>query len=252
MTKQQTGRVLIVTGAAQGIGSVIATEFARAGWSVAAMDRQKEKLAAFCKGADTSARICPVVVDVCSEASVRAGVSEVESVFGRIDALINNAALFTQLKRRPLLEIPLDEWNRVLSVNLTGPFLMTRAVAGAMQRSGGGSIVNISTVGIYHGSNQLAHYNSSKAGLIGLTRTAARELGPLGIRVNAIAPGATATEAVHAVSSIARLEDRARSRCLARIQTPQDLIGPLKFLTSEEANFVTGQLINVDGGEFFH
>jgi NAD(P)-dependent dehydrogenase (short-subunit alcohol dehydrogenase family) len=139
-----------------------------------------------------------------------------------------------------------------MAVNLTGPFLMTRAVFEPMRRTGGGSIINIATVGIYHGSNQLAHYNASKAGLIGLTRTAAREFGSYGIRVNAIAPGATATESVLAVSSQERLEERARNRCLVRVQTPQDLIGPLLFLTSEQAGFVTGQLINVDGGEFFH
>jgi NAD(P)-dependent dehydrogenase (short-subunit alcohol dehydrogenase family) len=121
-----------------------------------------------------------------------------------------------------------------------------------MRRAGGGSIVNIATVGIYHGSNQLAHYNASKAGLIGLTRTAARELGQFGIRVNALAPGATATDAVRAVSSPERLAERAQHRCLQRVQTPEDLTGPLLFLASEESRFVTGQLINVDGGEFFH
>lgn len=129
---------------------------------------------------------------------------------------------------------------------------MTRAVVEPMRRAGGGSIVNIATVGIYHGSNQLVHYNASKAGLIGLTRTAARELGTYGIRVNAIAPGATATESVLAVSSPERLAERASQRCLRRVQTPEDLAGPLLFLASEASGFITGQMINVDGGEFFH
>lgn len=252
MADRKTERVVIVTGAAQGIGRVIATEFARNGWGVAALDVQRDELESACREFGALGHVHPVVVDVCNEESVRAGVEHVDKTFGRIDALINNAALFTQLKRKPLLDIPLDEWNRVIAVNLTGPFLMTRAVFDPMRRTGGGSIINIATVGIYHGSNQLAHYNASKAGLIGLTRTAARELGSYGIRVNAIAPGATATESVLAVSSQERLEERARNRCLARVQTPQDLIGPLLFLASEQAGFVTGQLINVDGGEFFH
>lgn len=252
MADRKMDRVVIVTGAAQGIGRVVATEFARNGWGVAALDLQRDKLEALCRELRPLGSVYPVVVDVCNEDSVRAGVDDIDKIFGRIDALINNAALFTQLKRKPLVEIPLDEWNRVMAVNLTGPFLMTRAVVDPMRRTGGGSIINFASVGIYHGSNQLAHYNASKAGLIGLTRTAARELGSFGIRVNAIAPGATATELVLAVSSHERLQERAQNRCLARVQAPQDLIGPLLFLASGQAGFVTGQLINVDGGEFFH
>jgi NAD(P)-dependent dehydrogenase (short-subunit alcohol dehydrogenase family) len=243
-------RVVIITGAAQGIGRSIAAAFARSGWNVGAADLQQERIEELCRELGGNAH--PVAIDVCDENSVSSGIAEVEKKFGRIDALINNAGLFTQLKRKPLVEIALDEWKRVMDVNLAGPFLMTRGVVEPMRRAGGGSIVNIATVGIYHGSNQLAHYNASKAGLIGLTRTAAHELGPYGIRVNAIAPGATATEAVLAISSPERLAQRAKNRCLARIQTPEDLVGPLLFLASEQAGFITGQLINVDGGEFFH
>jgi 3-oxoacyl-[acyl-carrier protein] reductase len=252
MTRGNSRRVVLVTGAAQGIGRVIATEFARAGWSVAAADLQKDKIGDLAIELGGQGDIAPFVLDVCDERSVNAAVASMEQRFGRLDALINNAALFTQLKREPLVDIALSEWKRVMDVNLTGPFLMTRAVVEPMRRAGGGSIVNIATVGIYHGSNQLAHYNASKAGLIGLTRTAARELGRFGIRVNAIAPGATATEAVRAVSSPERLAERAQKRCLQRVQTPDDLIGPLLFLASDQARFVTGQLLNVDGGEFFH
>jgi 3-oxoacyl-[acyl-carrier protein] reductase len=252
MTRGNSRRVVLVTGAAQGIGRVIAIEFARAGWSVAAADLQKDKIGDLAKEHGEQGDIVPFVLDVCDEQSVNAAVASIEQRFGRIDALINNAALFTELRREPLVDIALSEWKRVMDVNLTGPFLMTRAVVKPMRRAGGGSIVNIATVGIYHGSNQLAHYNASKAGLIGLTRTAARELGKFGIRVNAIAPGATATEAVQAVSSPERLAERAQKRCLPRVQTPDDLIGPLLFLASAQAGFVTGQLINVDGGEFFH
>jgi len=252
MTRRNSRRVILVTGAAQGIGRVIAAEFARSGWAVAAADLQKDKMEHVAKDLDVQGDLASFALDVCDEASVETTVAAVEERFGRLDALVNNAALFTQLKREPLVDIRLSEWKRVMDVNLTGPFLMTRAVVEPMRRAGGGSIINITTVGIYHGSNQLGHYNASKAGLIGLTRTAARELGRFGIRVNAIAPGATATEAVRAVSSPERLAERAQNRCLQRVQTPEDLIGPLLFLASDQANFVTGQLINVDGGEFFH
>lgn len=245
-------KVVLVTGAAQGIGRVVAHGFARAGWDVAVADVQLDKVAAVAGQLGGGARACAVRMDVSDEASVGAAVAEVERELGRIDALINNAALFTQLTRKPLTDTSRADWDRVMAVNLAGPFLTIRAVVDPMRRAGGGSIVNIATVGIYHGTNQLVHYNASKAGLIGLTRTAAAELGKYGIRVNAVAPGSTATEAVMAVSSPERLAEKARNRCLARIQTPEDLVGPLLFLASEQSAFVTGQLLNVDGGEFFH
>jgi NAD(P)-dependent dehydrogenase (short-subunit alcohol dehydrogenase family) len=251
MTSSQRKAVL-VTGAAQGIGRVVAAGFARAGWDVGLADVQLDKVAAVAEELGGATRACAVRMDVADEASVRDAVAHVEEKLGRVDALINNAALFTQLTRRPIVDTDLADWNRVMAVNLAGPFLTIRAVVAPMRRGGGGSIVNIATVGIYHGTNQLVHYNASKAGLIGLTRTAAAELGKYGIRVNAVAPGSTATEAVMAVSSPERLAERARNRCLARIQTPEDLVGPLLFLASEQSAFVTGQLLNVDGGEFFH
>lgn len=247
-----SARVIIVTGAAQGIGREISSGFLAAGWSVVMGDLQEDKVKSSADSIGQRERILPVKLDVSDETSAAASVDAAVKRFGRVDALLNNAALFTTLVRRPLLETPTDEWRRVMDVNLLGPFLMTRAVVPAMQATGGGSIINIATVGIYHGSNQLVHYNASKAGLLGLTRTAARELGQFGIRVNAIAPGATATEEVKAVSSPQRLAERARLRSIPRIQTPDDLLGPLLFLASEQSKFVTGQLINVDGGEFFH
>lgn len=252
MDKQRVKPVVVVTGAAQGIGRVVSKAFAGAGWRVAAADVQKDKVESVARHLSEDGEVQPFALDVCDDESVRVALGDIEKAFGRVDALINNAALFTQLARRPLVDVPLGEWRRVLDVNLTGAFLMTRAVVEPMRRAGGGSIVNIATVGIYHGSNQLVHYNASKAGLIGLTRTAARELGTYGIRVNAIAPGATATESVLAVSSPERLAERASQRCLRRVQTPEDLAGPLLFLASEASGFITGQMINVDGGEFFH
>lgn len=252
MSAATDAKVVLITGAAQGIGRVVAGGFARNGWRVALADVQLAKVVEVCDEIGVAGRTCGVCMDVANETSVAAGVQEVEQRFGRIDALINNAALFTQLQRRPLTDVTVADWHRVMEVNLAGPFITTRQVVEPMKRAGGGSIVNIATVGIYHGRNQLVHYNASKAGLIGLTRTAAAELGRFNIRVNAVAPGSTATEAVMAVSSPERLAEKARNRCLARVQTPEDLIGPLLFLASDQSAFVTGQLLNVDGGEFFH
>ena len=245
-------RVALITGAAQGIGREISAGFLAAGWCVVMADLQEDKVKSSADSLGQKERVLAVKLDVADEASAAASVKTAVERFGRVDALLNIAALFTQLVRKPLLEISVNDWRRVMDVNLLGPFLMTRAVVPAMQAGGGGSIVNIATVGIYHGSNQLVHYNASKAGVIGLTRTAARELGKFGIRVNAIAPGATATEEVKAVSSPERLAERAQLRSIPRVQTPDDLLGPLLFLASEQSRFVTGQLINVDGGEFFH
>ncbi|MEP7246640.1 MAG: SDR family oxidoreductase [Gammaproteobacteria bacterium] len=252
MAGNAESKVVIITGAAQGIGRAVAGGFARAGWRVALADVQLDKVREASEVIDAGGQTLAVRMDVVDEASVSQGVAEIERRFGRIDALVNNAALFTQLRRQPLVDVTLDDWRRVMDVNLAGPFLTTRAVVEPMKRAGGGSIVNIATVGIYHGTNELIHYNASKAGIIGLTRTAAAELGRFGIRVNTIAPGSTATEAVMAVSSPERLAERAKKRCLARIQTPEDLLGPLLFFTSDQSAFVTGQLLNVDGGEFFH
>jgi 3-oxoacyl-[acyl-carrier protein] reductase len=252
MTATADSKVVIITGAAQGIGRVVASGFARMGWRVALADVQFEEVMRASDVIAPRGRTTAVRMDVADEASVTAAVTAVEQEFGRIDALINNAALFTQLQRRPLTDVVIAEWRRVMDVNLAGPFITTRAVVEPMKRVGGGSIINVVTVGIYHGTNQLVHYNASKAGLIGLTRTAAAELGRFNIRVNAVAPGSTATEAVMKVSLPERLAEKARNRCLPRIQTPEDLIGPLLFLASDQSAFVTGQLLNVDGGEFFH
>jgi NAD(P)-dependent dehydrogenase (short-subunit alcohol dehydrogenase family) len=252
MSAAADAKVVIITGAAQGIGRVVAGGFARAGWRVALADVQLDAVMQASDAIGPRGQTTAVPMDVADEAIVAEAVAAVERQFGRIDALINNAALFTQLRRRPLTDVAVAEWHRVMDVNLAGPFITTRAVVEPMKRVGGGSIVNIATVGIYHGTNQLVHYNASKAGLIGLTRTAAAELGRFNIRVNAVAPGSTATEAVRALSPPERLAEKARSRCLQRIQTPEDLIGPLLFLASDQSAFVTGQLLNVDGGEFFH
>lgn len=246
-------RAILITGAAQGIGRFLAEFYAGDGWQVALADVQADRLAlAVGELEGAGFAVVGVPMDVTDEASVDEGFRRAVGEFGGLNALVNNAALFTQLVRKPLTSISLAEWNRVIQVNLTGCFLTTRAAVGPLTAAGGGSIVNVSSIGIFTAGNQLAHYNASKAGLIGLTRTAARELGRHNIRVNAVAPGATLTEEVGSVSSQERLETKARERSIPRLQTPKDLAGAIHFLTSDSGAFVTGQLLNVDGGEVFH
>lgn len=246
-------KVAVVTGAAQGIGRAIAACFLNEGAAVAIADVDADKAretAAALGGAGR--QTLPVFVDTKEPASVQDMARTVGRSWEKIDILVNNAALFTSLTRKPFWQISPEEWDEVLAVNLKGPFLCAQAVLPYMRPQGRGKIINIATVGIFSADNQLMHYNSSKMGLIGLTRTLARELGEFGICVNAVAPGATASENVRRVSSEDRLLAKAASRCLRRIETPDDITGTVLFLASTDADFVTGQLVVVDGGAFFN
>ena len=172
--------------------------------------------------------------------------------FGGVDVLVNNAAVFATvpLTRVPIERLPIEEWDLVMAVNLRGPFLCTRALAPQMRARGGGRIVNISSGTAFHGGGW-PHYVASKAGLIGLTRALARELGRDGITVNAVAPGATPTEAT-TDEERRRQETTVAARALARVQTPDDIVGAVLFLASPAAAFITGQTLVVDGGRVMH
>lgn len=245
MSEQQ---VALITGAAQGLGRVLTEAFLGQGWAVVATDIDAERLERSASGGPRDGLLA-LPLDIASERDVQRRVRQAAEWRGRVDALVNNAALLTTLQRKPLLETSLQEWDHVLHVNLTGAFLMTKAVGAVMSQLRRGSIINISSVAIYTCNNNLGHYNVSKAGLVALTRTAARELGVFGIRVNAVAPGATATENVSRISGPDRLERKAGERCLKRIEQPEDIVGSVLFLASEASAFITGQLLNVDGGE---
>jgi 3-oxoacyl-[acyl-carrier protein] reductase len=165
---------------------------------------------------------------------------------------VNNAALFSTLELKPITEISAGEWRRVIDVNLTGAFLCCKAVVPCMRERGYGKIVNISSGTVWTGRAGYLHYVASKAALIGLTRSLASELGPAGIRVNAITPGSTETEVDRRTISRADRLAMAGQTALRRVQVPADLIGALAFLASTASDFITGQTINVDGGFAFH
>lgn len=248
-----TGLVVIVTGGGKGIGKVYSQEFAKAGAKIVAADidlAAAEAVAKNIHGEGQSA--IGIGTDVADPASTRAMAEAAVSHFGGIDVLINNASLMSVLPRRSWLEIPDEEWDRVMAVNLRGLFLCCRAVFPAMRERGRGKIVNISSSRVWEGNPNRLHYTTSKAGVIGFTRALAREVAEFGITVNAVTPGLTLSDTQVASSSDNYLAATAAGRAIARPQVPEDLVGAIMFLSSSASDFMTGQTINVDGGKSMH
>jgi 3-oxoacyl-[acyl-carrier protein] reductase len=243
------GRVVIITGAGQGIGKVFAKEFARCGAIPVIAERNAangEKVAA--EIAAEGGKALAVTTDVTREDSIAAMVAETDKRFGRIDVLINNAGLFSTLEMRPFDRIPLEEWEQVLKVNVTGPFLCSRAVLPAMRRAKWGRIIHMASTAVTMGRPNYLHYIASKSALAGMAGSMARELGPDGITVNAILPGATFTEIERKTVSPEQKVRIVAQQCIPRPETPDDLVGTALFLASDSAAFLTGQSLTVDGG----
>ncbi len=247
-------KVTIVTGGGMGIGRVCCLSLAKEGAKVVVGDIQEEgakKVAA--EIAREGGEALAVAVDVTAPEQTRAMARNAFDRYGRIDVLLNNAGLYTSIKKKSFLEILPEEWDRVMAVNLKGMFLCSQAVYPPMKKQGKGKIINISSGTIFNGTPFFLHYVTSKAGVIGFTRALARELGPDGIAVNAITPGLTISGPQQAgVITPAQLADRRSHRCFQRDQLPEDLLGTVMFLASADSDFVTGQTINVDGGSNMH
>ena len=249
MTKKLEGRVALVTGGGRGLGAIYAQALAENGAKVAVADIDYEGALRVAEEIHASgAEALAVSVDISAEDNVAQAVAEVTRRFGKIDILVNNAGLFGGLKPRKLEEISVEEWDRVMAVNMRGTFLVTRAVVPIMKKNEYGKIINISSSTVLNGSPYLTHYVTSKGGVIGFTRALTRELGQSGIRINTITPGLTITDASKEVIPQQRHEVVARERALSRLQMPSDLVGAVLFLSSSESDFITGQTINVDGG----
>lgn len=248
-----TGRTVIVTGGGKGIGRVYAQEFAKAGAKVVAadIDGAAAKAVADSVVAEGGTAL-GLGTDIASEAAVHAMAQAAQDTFGAIDVLINNASLMSVLPRRSWLEIPVEEWDRVMAVNLRGMFLACRAVFPAMKAQKRGKIVNISSSRFFEGSPNRLHYTTSKAGVVGFTRALAREVGEYGITVNAVAPGLTASDTQVASTSGNYLAARSSGRAIDRVQVPEDLVGAVMFLSSPASDFMTGQTLLVDGGKMMH
>jgi 3-oxoacyl-[acyl-carrier protein] reductase len=248
-----SGRSVVVTGGGKGIGKVYVEEFAKAGARVAAADIDVGAAEAVARTLrDTGLEVFGLGVDIASEDAANAMAQAVLDRYGAIDVLINNASLMSVLPRRSWLEIPVEEWDRVMAVNLRGMFLSCRAAFPAMKAQKRGKIVNISSTRVWEGTPNRLHYTTSKAGVIGFTRALAREVGEFSITVNAVTPGMTQSETQIASSSDNYLATRIEGRAIERAQFPADLVGAVMFLSSAASDFMTGQTINVDGGKAMH
>lgn len=245
------GRVVLITGSGQGIGRELARQFAAAGAIAVIADLNLSNAEAVAAEIEVEGgRAMAITVDVADEELVNAMAAAVLKAVGRIDVLVNNASLFSNLAKQPFDQISLASWRRVMDVNVTGVFLCARAVAGAMRAQGFGRIVNVSSDSVHRGTKNYLHYVTSKSALIGMSNSLARELGPDGITVNCIRPGTVETEVEERIASLTP-EIRQRNidlQCLPRTIVPSDLAGLVIFLSTPAASFITGQTIACDGG----
>jgi NAD(P)-dependent dehydrogenase (short-subunit alcohol dehydrogenase family) len=245
--------VAIVTGGAQGIGLSLSQALAKAGARlvIADIDEQSGREAVR-QITEEGGQALFVPTDVSSEQSAQALAAAALAEYGAIQILINNAALFRNLALKPIEEIAGTEWDRVLAVNLRGPFNTAKAVLPHMKRQRRGKIVNISSNTVFSGGPGMSHYVASKAGVIGFTRCLAREVGAAGICANVVAPGLTDNEAAQSIIPAQRFDAVTAMRSIGRRQTPADLVGAVLFLCSADSDFITGQVLNVDGGQIFY
>jgi NAD(P)-dependent dehydrogenase (short-subunit alcohol dehydrogenase family) len=241
-------RVAIVTGGAQGIGRAIAQRLHEEGATVVVADLQGHEAAA----ADLDG--LGVRVDVSQEADVKALAEAVLEKYGRIDALVNNAGIYSSLVPKPFEQIEVEEWRRVYDVNVLGMFLVTRAVMPAMRAAGYGRIVNIASGTPYKGVPFLLHYVTSKGAVVAMTRAVAKEVGADGILVNTVSPGFTMSDGVLANPvQVEKLQEISlQARLVQRDQYPSDIVGAVAFFCSPDADFITGQSLVVDGGAYFN
>jgi NAD(P)-dependent dehydrogenase (short-subunit alcohol dehydrogenase family) len=238
-------RVAVVTGGARGIGLAIGQWFLQRGWRVALVDRDRATLEAASARLARPDDVLPVFCDVSDPTQVAGAAKDVPARFGRVDALVNNAGVAVF---KPVLETSFAEWREVLSTNLDGAFLCTQAFAPQMVQGGGGAIVNIASISGLRASTLRVAYGTSKAALIHLTKQFAVELGDVGVRVNAICPGPVETEMAKLVHSVAIRQDYYDAIPLGRYGTVEEMANTVGFLCSEDASYINGQVLAVDGG----
>jgi len=250
-----SGRSVIVTGGGHGIGKAYCRRLAAEGASVAIAELDGDAAQEVARElTEAGGRAVAVRTDVADEASVADMAARVVDAFGRIDGLVNNAAIFATvpMSRVGLEQLSVQEWDRMMAVNLRGLFLCCKAVLPVMRGQQSGKIVNISSGTALSGSPSRIHYVTSKAGVLGFTRSLASEVGADGITVNVVAPGSTLSEDSPDAGVIELRQKRVSARPLARVQMPEDLVGAVVFFLSSDSDFITGQTLVVDGGATMH
>jgi NAD(P)-dependent dehydrogenase (short-subunit alcohol dehydrogenase family) len=246
-------KVAIVTGSAMGIGRAMAEGLASEGASIVIADVARADVAAN-EMKDKGFKAIGVKVDVSSQQDTEKMAAETLKAFRRIDILVNNAGIYTSLIPGPFEKITVEEWRRVMDVNVLGMFLCCRAVIGEMRKNKSGRVINLSSGTPFKGIPYLLHYTTSKGAVVALTRALAKEVGGDNILVNAIAPGFTLSDGVMASEIQLKhfREVSAKARTLVRDQYPEDLVGAVKFFAGPDSSFITGQTLVVDGGAYFH
>lgn len=248
-------KVAIITGAGHGIGKAYARRFAAEGAHVVIADIDAAGGEAAAKAIiDAGGSAWARGTDVRSFPNLEGLVRETVEKFGRIDVLLNNAAIYVTQKlwKGAVEELAIEEWDRVMEVNLKGVFLCSKAVIPVMKRQQSGKIINIASGTFFSGSGNMPHYTSAKGGVVALTRVMARQLGEWGINVNCMTPGSTMSEESVSDEVRQRREGSIGKRAFRRIETPADIVGTAVFLASSDSDFVTGQLLVVEGGGIMH
>ncbi len=243
-----TGRTVLITGAGGGIGSALCRRFLQEGARVFAVDREPGALDALDipSGAD---QLVKHVMDVSDEAACTALAELVDQRWGGLHVLVNNAGYFPT---RAFSEMTYAEWRQVCTINLDSVFLVSKSLLPLMIRSGGKRIINMGSGSVLRGPANQSHYVAAKAGVHGFTRSLANEVGVHGITVNVVAPGLTATAAAETIFTPEQLQARVQSRAIKRVQTADDVVGAVVFLASDDAAFITGQMLPVNGGATMH
>jgi 3-oxoacyl-[acyl-carrier protein] reductase len=246
-------QVAIITGAGQGLGRAFALAFAAEGAKEVIDERNEERGATVAdEFSAAGGQALALGADVASETSTQAMAAATLERWGRIDILLNNAAMFSTIKMRPFDQIPVQEWDDLMAVNVRGVWLCCKAVAPAMREQRRGKIINIASIVFDMGRANYLHYVASKGAVIGITRGIATELGDYGVNVNAISPSSTQTEIPRETVTREGALAFAQNQTLKRVQAPADLVGTAIFLASSDSDFITGQTINVDGGLRYH
>ena len=244
-----TGQSVVITGAAGGIGTALVQRFLARGARVFAADRQSDALDRLRDKVGAPGNLLTATLDVSGEAGCQGFADRVRDEWGVVDVLVNAAGYFPLT---PFEELTYAKWREILAINLDGPFLVTSNLLPLLKASRAGRIVNISSASIFVGTPEQCPYVTAKAGLIGFTRCLANVVGPHGITVNAVTPGLTVTDPIKKLFPADALAKAAQARALKRDETAEDLVGAVCFLASEDAAFITGQILNVDGGSSFH